>query len=326
MTPADIPRRIDPSLSPCNMCQEILYWRKAIGHEIVCATCHPPPEWFLVKEWIEALPAPTVPFLHVNANDALSLANQRTQPIEIDGHPQFIGRWLAQHFERLSNNRYSIGKTPEDRFFVICKSDSDQSIKLEWFESRQSICKSNLPEALKRAVPELAQLLPPSSHQNQHTIDPKTGIWPMSEWGPKCGRAFDEIDREHENSTKNRVPFRAVTSESILVWNGKYVDYGDGPEEEYITWNQYIRSIQPPPSTVPAEAIRLSATCGDTPIEIRKVDEEHWHLFVLTRPANKYTRRKDFNTIFREHAQRTAEAWYGPAKEGWHVEQTEESK
>lgn len=112
----------------------------------------------------------------------------------------------------------------------------------------------------------------------------------------------------------------------ILVWNGKYVDYGDGPEEEYISWSDYIWSIQPAPSTVPAEAIRLIATCGDTPVEIRKVDEEHWHLFVLTRPANKYTRRTDFNTIFREHAQRTAEAWYGPAKEGWHVEQTEESK
>jgi hypothetical protein len=23
-----------------------------------------------------------------------------------------------------------------------------------------------------------------------HHIDPKTGIWPISEWGPSCGRGF----------------------------------------------------------------------------------------------------------------------------------------
>lgn len=111
----------------------------------------------------------------------------------------------------------------------------------------------------------------------------------------------------------------------LFVWNGKYVDYGDGPEEEWVSWIDYVWSLQPPPGAIPPNASRLSATCGNTRIEIRKVDEEHWHLFAFSPAANKFIRRKDFNTLFREHAQRTAEAWYGPAETGWHTEQTEEN-
>jgi len=29
-----------------------------------------------------------------------------------------------------------------------------------------------------------------SKDPQQHTIDPKTGIWPISEWGYECARGF----------------------------------------------------------------------------------------------------------------------------------------
>jgi hypothetical protein len=154
------------------------------------------------------------------------------------------------------------------------------------------------------------------------SIDPKTGIRPMSEWGPECGEALkekEENDHKTEQGQFAANPWKPITA--ISVWNGKYIN---ADEEEYITWSDYIWSIQPPPSGVPPNAIRLSAICGTTRVEIRKVDEEHWHLFVLA-TNHKFIRQKNFNTFFQKHAQRTAEDWYGPAKDGWHVEQTKET-
>ena len=29
----------------------------------------------------------------------------------------------------------------------------------------------------------------------EHTIDPKTGIWPIREWGFECGRGFVSSER-----------------------------------------------------------------------------------------------------------------------------------
>jgi hypothetical protein len=31
---------------------------------------------------------------------------------------------------------------------------------------------------------------PPPSDHPRHTIDPETGIWPISEWGFECARGF----------------------------------------------------------------------------------------------------------------------------------------
>lgn len=210
----------------CPACQSTQFWRKKVGGEIVCSTCHPPPAPDCVAEWIKA-PAP------------------------------------------------------------------------------------------------------PGTQE--HSINPETRIWPISEWGPKCGRGFDEKELEREDSRKNRIspiaiPSRPNSDPSISVWTGKYKDYGWGQEEEYVSWDNYRKSIQPPPSPILKETNRLSATCGSTRVEIRKVDEEHWQLFTFSPAANKFIRRKDFNTFFREHAQRTAETWYGPAQEGWHIEGTEAPK
>ena len=64
----------------------------------------------------------------------------------------------------------------------------------------------------------------------------------------------------------------------------------------------------------PSDARCVTATCGTTPVWIVR-DGDRWLMFAGTRTS----RRRDFASPFRNHAERTAEAWYGQAGNGWRV-------
>jgi hypothetical protein len=42
----------------------------------------------------------------------------------------------------------------------------------------------------------------PEPVKKQHTIDPKTGIWPVAEWGSLCGRGFVSDARFARSATE----------------------------------------------------------------------------------------------------------------------------
>ncbi len=133
-------------------------------------------------------------------------------------------------------------------------------------------------------------------------------------------RRFKE--RRHDDSAKPPVhsladiPADADMDDGIALgcWNG----------ERFVSWEKWLattpieRDPQPPASPVPADARCVSATCGGTPIWLVR-DGDRWQMFAGTRTA----RRRDFASPFLGHAQRTAEAWFGPAVKGWQVEAQE---
>jgi hypothetical protein len=94
--------------------------------------------------------------------------------IEIDVCARFIGGWLAQHFDRASGDRYSIGEKLDGSFFVIVKRDCDERVTLEWFRDAQAVCWSELPAELKRAVQ--------SKGSNRMAIDDEIPWTSRSEW------------------------------------------------------------------------------------------------------------------------------------------------
>jgi len=112
------------------------------------------------------------------------------------------------------------------------------------------------------------------------------------------------------------IPADAEMDEGIVLgcWNG----------ERFVSWEKWLttapieRDQQPVASPVPADARRVSATCGNTRVWLVR-DRDRWQMFAGTRTA----RRRDFASPFLSHAQRTAEAWFGPAEKGWQVEAQE---
>jgi len=60
------------------------------------------------------------------------------------------------------------------------------------------------------------------------------------------------------------------------------------------------------------EAAAYRATCGSTPVWLRKDGNR-----CLMLAGTQKRRRGDFASPFLEHAIRTAEAWHGPAAGGW---------
>jgi hypothetical protein len=71
--------------------------------------------------------------------------------IEIDGQT-FIGRWLAQYFDRAAGRRYSLGVRSNGKFFVLAKNEFNESITVEWFPNKESIDQANLPAELKEGA------------------------------------------------------------------------------------------------------------------------------------------------------------------------------
>lgn len=108
------------------------------------------------------------------------------------------------------------------------------------------------------------------------------------------------------------IPADAEMDEGIVLgcWNG----------ERFVSWEKWLatapitRDPQPEVSVIPADARRVKATCGNTPVWLVR-DGDRWLMFAGTRTA----RRRDFASPFLSHAQRTAESWYGPATKGWQV-------
>ncbi|MCL4797822.1 MAG: hypothetical protein KJZ84_24875 [Bryobacteraceae bacterium] len=123
--------------------------------------------------------------------------------------------------------------------------------------------------------------------------------------------------------TLSDIPADAQMADGLVIgcWNG----------ERFVSWAEWIARAPlalEPESTSRAlpDAAAYSATCGSTPVRLAR-ERGRWLMFAGTRQ----TRRKDFASPFMEHAIRTAEAWYGPAADGWHpaeptaVAQKEES-
>ena len=115
------------------------------------------------------------------------------------------------------------------------------------------------------------------------------------------------------------IPADAEMDEGIVLgcWNG----------DRFVSWEKWLAAtpvmVDPaPPSSALPEAVAYRATCGSTPVWLRK-DGDRWLMFAGTQKS----RRKDFASPFLEHAIRTAEAWYGPAASGWcPVEQVDARK
>ncbi|MCC6390480.1 MAG: hypothetical protein IT167_07745 [Bryobacterales bacterium] len=106
------------------------------------------------------------------------------------------------------------------------------------------------------------------------------------------------------------VPADAEMDDGIVIgfWNG----------ERFVSWEKWRATapitVDPAPSS-PAlpDASIYRSDCGGTPVWLRK-DGDRWLMFAGTQKS----RRRDFASPFLEHAIRTAEAWYGPAADGWH--------
>ncbi len=108
------------------------------------------------------------------------------------------------------------------------------------------------------------------------------------------------------------IPADAEMDEGIVLgcWNG----------ERFVSWKKWLatapieREPQPEVQTVPPDAQCASAVCGNTRVWLVR-DGDRWLMFAGSRSS----RRRDFASPFLNPAQRTAEAWYGPAENGWHV-------
>ncbi len=105
------------------------------------------------------------------------------------------------------------------------------------------------------------------------------------------------------------IPADAEMDDGIVIgfWNG----------ERFVSREKWLATapitVDPKPAaTALPEAAVYRATCGKTPIWLRR-DGGRWLMFAETRKS----RRSDFASPFLEHAICTAEAWYGPAADGW---------
>jgi len=118
---------------------------------------------------------------------------------------------------------------------------------------------------------------------------------------------------ERPASLLAEVPPDAPMDDGLVVgvWNG----------ERFVAWEKWLATapvvVEPNGAkpALPRNAEGVTAECGGTRIWLVR-DGDRWLMFAGTRK----NRRKDFASPFLEHAQRTAEAWYGPAQEGWHAE------
>lgn len=116
----------------------------------------------------------------------------------------------------------------------------------------------------------------------------------------------------------------------LLCWTGPNIPLSEIdpddirwlPWEEWLWWRQHHPPQPAPP--LPPNATHISALCGPCRIHLQKKDTR-WEMYIVTYPDNRLVRRKDFASPYREHAQRTAELWYGPAPDGWRTEGTEEA-
>jgi hypothetical protein len=105
------------------------------------------------------------------------------------------------------------------------------------------------------------------------------------------------------------IPADAEMDEGIVLgcWNG----------ERFVSWEKWLATApiekdaaSEPPMSPDAQSV--TATCGGTRVWLVR-DGDRWLMFAGTRSS----RRRDFASPFLNHAQRTAEAWYGAPEKGW---------
>jgi hypothetical protein len=107
------------------------------------------------------------------------------------------------------------------------------------------------------------------------------------------------------------IPADAEMDEGIVIgfWNG----------ERFVSWEKWLATapITREESTpvLPEDARLVTAVCGNTRVWLAR-DGDRWLMYA----GSRHARRKDFASPYLAHAQRTAEAWYGPAASGWQVE------
>lgn len=113
----------------------------------------------------------------------------------------------------------------------------------------------------------------------------------------------------HPATTLAGIPADAEMDDGIVIgfWNG----------ERFVSRERWLATapiaVDPmPAATARPEAAGYRATCGKTPVWLRK-DGDRWQMFAGTQKS----RRRDFASPFLDHAIRTAEAWYGAATDGW---------
>lgn len=112
------------------------------------------------------------------------------------------------------------------------------------------------------------------------------------------------------------IPADAEMDEGLVIgfWNG----------ERFVSWERWLAtaplSVAREAATPGAPEVRSDvwlADCGGTRIWVVR-DGDRWVIYAASRA--KASRRRDFASPFLAHAQRTAEAWYGSARDGWHAE------
>lgn len=103
----------------------------------------------------------------------------------------------------------------------------------------------------------------------------------------------------------------AEMDEGIVIgfWNGeRFVSW-----EKWLATTPIIRAESAP--ALPEDARLVTAVCGKTPVWLAR-DGDRWLMYA----GSRHSRRKDFASPYLAHAQRTAEACYGPTAGGWQVE------
>jgi hypothetical protein len=107
------------------------------------------------------------------------------------------------------------------------------------------------------------------------------------------------------------IPADAEMDAGIVIgfWNG----------ERFVAWEKWLATApilrEKSTPALPEDARLVTAVCANTRVWLAR-DGDRWLMYAGSRQA----RRKDFASPFLAHAQRTAEAWYGPASSGWQVE------
>lgn len=108
------------------------------------------------------------------------------------------------------------------------------------------------------------------------------------------------------------IPADAEMDDGIVIgfWNG----------ERFVSWKKWLakapilRAESAP--ALPEDARRVTAVCGQTRVWLAR-EGDRWLMYA----GSRQSRRRDFASPYLAHAQRTAEAWYGPAIGCWQVEQ-----
>lgn len=107
------------------------------------------------------------------------------------------------------------------------------------------------------------------------------------------------------------IPADAEMDEGIVIgfWNG----------ERFVSWEKWLATVpvlraESTPG-LPEQARLVTAVCGKTRVWLVR-DGDRWLMYAGTQRS----RCRDFASPYLPHAQRTAEAWYGPATAGWQVE------